>query len=164
MAKKATTSKATEKKPAAKSTAKKATATKPVVKKEVAKNVTKSSTPKDAVVINGSMFFPVFLKEFHSRFPYLGVEMMYTKSGDFLNDTNLPVSYDNNKKEVCIEDNATISWISEQFKEKFSADVSIYCEPRAKKYTHFYGTLRKSVPIIELNNLCKELGCVKNPK
>lgn len=159
MAKKTTISKPTAKKPAAKTLAKKTTA-----KSTRKKDTGEAETHKNRVVIKGTMFFPDFLKAFHSRYPYLGVEMLYTKSGDFLNDTNLPVSYDNNKKEVYIEDNVTISWISEQFKSKFSSDLSIYCEPRKKKYTHFYGTLRKKVPIIELNNLSKELGCVKNPK
>lgn len=155
------------KKVAAKTAAKKTTtkaATKPAVKKSTTKTVsTKKVEEIKGIVINGKMTFPEFLKAFQNRYPYLGVEVMYSKTGHFLNDTSDPISANNSSVEVVIHDTSTIDEVFEQFAKNYGVAGSVFCR-NSKGYIHFYGTFRKTVPIIEINDLCKVLGCKNKPK
>ncbi|MBR4775492.1 MAG: hypothetical protein IK008_05295 [Bacteroidales bacterium] len=124
---------------------------------------TTSSTKKSAItekglLINGKMTFPVFLKQFQSKYPYLGMEMMYIESGKFLNDTSLVISVNKSEKEICIKDSDTCNTISKQLRSLYRSDIQIYFTNN--KGNHFAG---RDCPLHDLNSICKELGCKKNP-
>ena len=123
----------------------------------------KNTERTNGLVINGKMKFPVFLKAFQNRYPYLGVEVMYSRTGHFINDTSDPISENNNSVEVVIQDKYTIEEFFEQLAKNYGASGSVYCQ-NSKGNTHFYGNFRKRIPLIELNDLCKELGCKNKPK